>query len=109
MVYVDLITYSADSGISVSVHRSHRLGTSKTISRIRLKIGPNENNEFGETDNKFTERSMTLAEMTAHIGTTQEMVCRHLYRFAEKGAIEIRRTEIKIDDRNFIQDQFQTS
>ncbi|MGD2027775.1 MAG: Crp/Fnr family transcriptional regulator [Anaerolineales bacterium] len=64
--------------------------------------------EFGEAENKFTERSLTLAEMAAHIGTTQEMVCRHLYRFAEKGAIEIRRTEMKIVDRTFLKSQFQS-
>jgi hypothetical protein len=41
---------------------------------------------------------MTLDEMAARIGTTREMVCRQLYRFADQGAIQINRTEFMITD-----------
>ena len=56
-------------------------------------------NEFGDAEDEFKTRELTLEEMASRIGTTREMVCRHLYRFAEKGAIQIRRTELKITDR----------
>ncbi len=60
---------------------------------------------FGEAEGEFVSRELTLDDMAAHIGTTREMICRHLYRFAEKGAIEISRTEIKINDRELLQEQ----
>lgn len=44
------------------------------------------------------ERDLTLDELAARIGSTREMVCRLLYRFAESGAIHINRTEFKIMD-----------
>ena len=59
----------------------------------------------GEVDSEFIARELTLEEMAARIGTTREMVCRHLYRFAEKGAIQINRTELKITDRALLQKQ----
>ncbi|HEY5982004.1 MAG TPA: Crp/Fnr family transcriptional regulator [Anaerolineales bacterium] len=43
-------------------------------------------------------RSLTLDEMAARIGTTREMVCRFLYRFAGQGMISITRTEFAITD-----------
>jgi len=43
-------------------------------------------------------RDLTLDEMAARIGTTREMVCRQLSRFAEDGAIQISRTEFMITD-----------
>jgi CRP/FNR family transcriptional regulator len=57
---------------------------------------------FGEVEGEFVSRELTLDDMAAHIGTTREMVCRHLYRFAENGAIEISRTELKINDRGLL-------
>ena len=42
---------------------------------------------------------MTLDEMAAHIGSTREMVCRILQRFANQGLIEITRTEFSFTDR----------
>ncbi|NIM93392.1 MAG: cyclic nucleotide-binding domain-containing protein [Anaerolineales bacterium] len=60
---------------------------------------------FGEAEGEFVSRELTLDDMAAHIGTTREMVCRHLYRLAENGAIEISRTELKINDRSFLEDQ----
>jgi CRP-like cAMP-binding protein len=44
-------------------------------------------------------RSLTLDEMAARIGSTREMVCRFLHRFADEGVIDITRTEYSIKDR----------
>jgi CRP/FNR family transcriptional regulator len=44
-------------------------------------------------------RSLTLDDMAARIGSTREMVCRFLQRFAEDGLIHITRTEFEIIDR----------
>jgi CRP/FNR family transcriptional regulator len=59
---------------------------------------------FGDAEGEFVSRELTLDDMAAHIGTTREVVCRHLYRFAERGAIEIRRTELKLQDRALLKD-----
>jgi CRP-like cAMP-binding protein len=59
---------------------------------------------FGDTEGEFVSRELTLDHMAAHIGTTREVVCRHLYRFAEQGVIEISRTELKIQDRPLLQE-----
>ena len=64
-------------------------------------------NEFGDAEDEFKTRELTLEEMASRIGTTREMVCRHLYRFAEKGAIQINRTELKITDREQLKVQAQ--
>ena len=45
------------------------------------------------------ERLLTLDEMAARVGTTREMVCRALYRFAAKGLINVTRTEFVLTDR----------
>ena len=60
---------------------------------------------FEDAEEQFTAREFTLEDMAARIGTTREMVCRHLYRFAEKGVIDISRTELKIKDRAFLETQ----
>jgi CRP/FNR family cyclic AMP-dependent transcriptional regulator len=60
---------------------------------------------FAEAEDEFVARDLTLEDMASHIGTTREMVCRHLYRFAEEGAIEISRTELRITDREFLEMQ----
>ncbi len=60
---------------------------------------------FGNAEDQFMARDLTLEEMASHIGTTREMVCRHLYCFAEEGAIEIRRTELRITNREFLEMQ----
>ncbi len=44
------------------------------------------------------ERSLTLDEMAARIGSTREMVCRLLYKFSDEGLIKITRTEFTIID-----------
>jgi CRP-like cAMP-binding protein len=54
---------------------------------------------FGDNVGDPITRQWTLDEMAARIGTTREMVCRMLYRFAEEGAIQINRTEFMITDR----------
>ena len=59
----------------------------------------------GKTEEEYIARDYTLDEMAARIGTTREMVCRHLYRFAEQGAIDINRTEFKIIDRGLLENQ----
>lgn len=61
--------------------------------------------EFGDAEDEFKTRELTLEEMASRIGTTREMVCRHLYRFAEKGAIQINRTELKIKNRDLLEKQ----
>jgi len=43
-------------------------------------------------------RSLTLDEMAARIGSTREMVCRFLHRFADDGIIDITRTEFQVMD-----------
>ncbi len=48
-------------------------------------------------------RHLTLDEMASHIGTTREMACRILYRFAEEGAIRINRTEFTFINREILQ------
>jgi len=49
-------------------------------------------------------RDLTLDEMAAHIGSTREMVCRALYRFADDGMIEITRTEFLFTDEEKLKD-----
>lgn len=60
---------------------------------------------FEDSEEQIVAREFTLEDMAARIGTTREMVCRHLYRFAEKGVIDISRTELKIKDRAFLKTQ----
>ncbi len=45
-------------------------------------------------------RTLTLDEMAARIGTTREMVCRALYRFADKNLINVTRTEFVLTDQD---------
>ena len=47
-------------------------------------------------------RDMTLDQMASHIGSTREMVCRALYKFADQGAIKINRTEFVLTDENLL-------
>lgn len=58
---------------------------------------------YGDKAGNFVARDMTLDEMAARIGSTREMVCRHLYQFADQGAIEISRTEFKITDQALLE------
>ena len=55
-------------------------------------------------DQQAVERYLTLDEMAARIGTTREMVCRILYRFAAQGAIQINRTVFVFTDRQLLEE-----
>jgi CRP-like cAMP-binding protein len=59
--------------------------------------------QFEDEEGDVVSRDLTLDEMGARIGTTREMVCRHLYHFADEGAIHINRTEFKIEDREALE------
>lgn len=50
------------------------------------------------TPEETLSRSLTLDDMAARIGSTREMVCRFLHRFADDGIIDITRTEFRIAD-----------
>lgn len=54
---------------------------------------------FNTSGDQAIERSLTLDEMASRIGTTREMVCRVLYRFADKQLINVTRTEFVLTDR----------
>ena len=58
---------------------------------------------FGEAVGEPITRDMTLDEMATRIGSTREMVCRHLYRLSDQGAIHINRTEFKITNRGMLE------
>ncbi len=55
---------------------------------------------FSSPEGEAVARDMTLDEMAARIGSTREMVCRQLYKFAGDGSIEINRTEFIISDQD---------
>jgi CRP/FNR family transcriptional regulator len=55
--------------------------------------------EFSGTDSmEPIARSLTLEDMAARIGSTREVVCRFLHRFASEGLIDITRTEFLVKD-----------
>jgi CRP/FNR family transcriptional regulator len=64
----------------------------------RLLLG-----HFGDAVGESVARDLTLDEMAARIGSTREMVCRQLYRFADQGAIRINRTEFMITNRDLLE------
>jgi len=55
---------------------------------------------YGEAEAGPVARDLTLDEMAARVGTTREMVCRILYRFADERLIHITRTEFNLLDRH---------
>ncbi|MCD6424953.1 MAG: Crp/Fnr family transcriptional regulator [Anaerolineales bacterium] len=59
--------------------------------------------QFEDQSGDILSRDLTLDDMAARIGSTREMVCRHLYNFADKGAIQINRTEFKITNQGLLQ------
>ncbi len=69
--------------------------TSGRLARVLLE-------HYEDAVDEFVARDMTLDEMAARIGSTREMVCRHLYHFADQGAIHINRTEFKIADQELL-------
>lgn len=56
--------------------------------------------DFESAGNSAITRHLTLDEMAARVGTTREMVCRALYRFADKKLIDVTRTEFALTDKN---------
>lgn len=54
--------------------------------------------QFGQAGDTSVERNLTLDEMAAMVGSTREMVCRILYRFADESLIEVTRTEFTLTD-----------
>jgi len=54
-----------------------------------------------------TARSLTLDDMAARVGSTREMVCRLLQRFADRDLIKITRTDFEITDRNRLMEMIQ--
>ncbi|MBN2388952.1 MAG: Crp/Fnr family transcriptional regulator [Anaerolineales bacterium] len=52
----------------------------------------------GQTAPGPTTRSLTLDDMAARIGSSREVVCRFLHKFADEGLIQINRTEFEITD-----------
>jgi len=55
--------------------------------------------QFGDLPGERVSRDLTLDEMAAYVGSTREMVCRILQRFANQGLIDITRTEFTFTDR----------
>ncbi len=51
-------------------------------------------------DRPSVPRSLTLDELAARLGTSREVVCRALYRFAGDGLINVTRTEFTLTDRD---------
>jgi CRP/FNR family cyclic AMP-dependent transcriptional regulator len=71
------------------------------VARLLLEQFPASQN--------IAPRHLTLDEMASRVGTTREMVCRILYRFAEAGAIQINRTEFVFTDRDILNDYSQNT
>lgn len=53
---------------------------------------------FASVGEQAVARSLTLDDMAARVGTTREMVCRVLYRFADMKLINVTRTEFSLTD-----------
>jgi CRP-like cAMP-binding protein len=53
---------------------------------------------YGGRGSEPLSRDMTLDEMASRVGTTREMVCRILYKFADEKWIDITRTEFRLVD-----------
>ncbi len=56
--------------------------------------------DFKNAGDAAIARHLTLDEMASRIGTTREMVCRALYRFADKKLIDVTRTEFALTDKD---------
>ena len=63
------------------------------LAKLLMETGP-------DSDQGYVYRSLTLDEMAARIGSTREMVCRFLHRFADDKIIDITRTEYRIVDQD---------
>ncbi|MCK5674311.1 MAG: Crp/Fnr family transcriptional regulator [Spirochaetales bacterium] len=56
-------------------------------------------NHYHPVEGQFAPRDLTLDEMAAMVGTTRELVCKVLYRFADAEVIQIKRTEFVFTNR----------
>ncbi len=70
---------------------------SSRLARLLLK-------QFENSPSGFISRDLSLEEMGAIIGTTPVMVCKHIYRFAEEGFINVSRTEFQLIDQKGLKD-----
>ena len=61
------------------------------LAKLLVELSPGEKGPVA--------RDLTLDEMAARVGTTREVVCRFLHRFASDGLIDITRTEFTVHDR----------
>ena len=59
--------------------------------------------QFKDQSGDTLARDLTLDDMAARIGSTREMVCRHLYNLADQGAIQINRTKFKVTDQKLLE------
>jgi CRP-like cAMP-binding protein len=57
-------------------------------------------NNYPLQDGEATPRDLTLDDMAAAVGTTRELVCKLLYRFAEDGILSLTRTQFVFTDRS---------
>lgn len=56
--------------------------------------------QYPRAGSEPVQRDLTLDDMAARVGTTREMVCRVLYRFADDQLIHITRTEFTLMDKD---------
>ncbi len=56
--------------------------------------------QYPRAGSEPVQRDLTLDEMAARVGTTREMICRVLYRFADDQLIHITRTEFTLMDKD---------
>ncbi len=66
------------------------------LARFLLEITP-------EREGEAVPRSLTLDEIAARIGTTREVACRFLRRFADEELIDITRTDLIIKNRSSLE------
>ena len=56
--------------------------------------------DFESAGDMAIARHLTLDDMAARVGTTREIVCRALYRFAGRKLIDVTRTEFALTDKD---------
>jgi CRP-like cAMP-binding protein len=59
---------------------------------------------YAPADGQTAARDLTLDDMAASVGTTRELVCKLLYRFAEEGMLSLNRTEFVFMDRGKLEE-----
>jgi CRP-like cAMP-binding protein len=58
----------------------------------------------GGREKESIPRSITLDDIAARIGTTREVACRFLHRFADEGLIDITRSEFLVHDQRRLEE-----